>query len=135
MWNAIEKPSMRFSNSGSIASGVTSRPVKPVPPVVITTSMPASAIQRRIVLRIASKDGPGLATLRGSPKGRAPQDDATNNRLQRPAAERVAGLHGALLVAGHEPALALFGRTVREGIRHDASRGLALQRVVADRAR
>src|SRR5216683_2640997 len=26
-WNAIEKPSIRFSNSGSIASGVTSRPV------------------------------------------------------------------------------------------------------------
>src|ERR671928_45537 len=33
-WNTAEKPSMRFSNKGSSASGVTSRPVKPVPPVV-----------------------------------------------------------------------------------------------------
>ena len=37
---------MRFSNSGSIASGVTSRPVKPVPPVVMMTSIAGSAIQR-----------------------------------------------------------------------------------------
>ena len=36
---------MRFSNSGSSASGVTSRPVKPVPPVVMTTSIAGSAIQ------------------------------------------------------------------------------------------
>ena len=35
MWKAMENPSIRFSNSGSIASGVTSRPVKPVPPVVM----------------------------------------------------------------------------------------------------
>ena len=35
MWKNAEKPSMRFSNSGSAASGVTSRPVKPVPPVVM----------------------------------------------------------------------------------------------------
>ena len=38
---------MRFSNSGSTASGVTSRPVKPVPPVVMITSIPGSAIQAR----------------------------------------------------------------------------------------
>ena len=37
---------MRFSNSGSTASGVTSRPVKPVPPVVMITSIAGSAIQR-----------------------------------------------------------------------------------------
>ena len=41
----MEKPSIRFSNKGSIASGVTSRPVKPVPPVVMMTSTPSSAIQ------------------------------------------------------------------------------------------
>ena len=41
MWKAMEKPSIRFSNSGSIASGVTSRPVKPVPPVVMMASTPA----------------------------------------------------------------------------------------------
>ncbi len=43
--NMVAKPSMRFSNSGSTASGVTSRPVKPVPPVVMMTSMNLSAIQ------------------------------------------------------------------------------------------
>ena len=40
----MAKPSMRFSNKGSSASGVTSRPVKPVPPVVMTTSIAGSAI-------------------------------------------------------------------------------------------
>ena len=45
---------MRFSNSGSIASGVTSRPVKPVPPVVMTTSTPGSAIHVSTMSRIAS---------------------------------------------------------------------------------
>ena len=45
---------MRFSNSGSIASGVTSRPVKPVPPVVMMTSMPGSAIHRLMTRRMAS---------------------------------------------------------------------------------
>ena len=54
MWKAIEKPSIRFSNSGSIASGVTSRPVKPVPPVVMMASTPASAIHRLTMTRIAS---------------------------------------------------------------------------------
>lgn len=38
-WKTSEKPSMRFSKIGSSASGVTSRPVKPVPPVVMTTSI------------------------------------------------------------------------------------------------
>ncbi len=50
----MEKPSIRFSNSGSIASGVTSRPVKPVPPVVMMASTPSSAIHRFTTLRIAS---------------------------------------------------------------------------------
>ena len=54
MWKAIEKPSIRFSNSGSIASGVTSRPVKPVPPVVMIASTPGSAIHRLTTARIAS---------------------------------------------------------------------------------
>lgn len=53
MWNNAEKPSISFSNSGFTASGVTSRPVKPVPPVVITTSMPGSLIQRLTCFRIA----------------------------------------------------------------------------------
>src|SRR5712691_5029593 len=44
---------MRFSNSGSTASGVTSRPVNPVPPVVMTTSIAGSAIQRCTCSRIA----------------------------------------------------------------------------------
>jgi hypothetical protein len=36
---------MVFSKTRENASGVTSRPVIPVPPVVITTSIRASAIQ------------------------------------------------------------------------------------------
>ena len=43
---------MRFSNSGSAASGVTSRPVKPVPPVVMMTSMNLSSIQAFSFCRI-----------------------------------------------------------------------------------
>src|SRR3989337_2002332 len=51
-WKTAEKPSIRFSNSGSSASGVTSRPVKPVPPVVITASIAGSAIQPRTLAPI-----------------------------------------------------------------------------------
>ena len=69
MWNSSQKPSMRFSNSGSSASGVTSRPVKPVPPVVMTTSTSGSAIQRRTWRRIASRrrrdDGAGGEEVAG----------------------------------------------------------------------
>ncbi len=54
MWKAMEKPSIRFSNSGSTASGVTSRPVNPVPPVVMMASTPSSAIHRLMMTRIAS---------------------------------------------------------------------------------
>ena len=50
----MANPSMRFSNSGSIASGVTSRPVKPVPPVVMMTSMAGSATQALTCSRIRS---------------------------------------------------------------------------------
>src|SRR5690242_2203425 len=53
MWNTVEKPSMRFSNKGSSASGVTSRPVKPVPPVVMTTSTTGSSIHAFTRARIA----------------------------------------------------------------------------------
>src|SRR5579872_5234498 len=55
--------------------------------------------------------------------------------LQRVRAERVAGLHGTLLVAGHEPSLALGRGAVGKGIRHHAAGRLPLQRVVADRGR
>src|SRR3984885_6350284 len=54
MWKAMEKPSILFSNKGSIASGVTSRPVKPVPPVVIMTSITGSSIQAFTRARMAS---------------------------------------------------------------------------------
>jgi hypothetical protein len=56
-------------------------------------------------------------------------------RFLHTAAEGVAGLDRALLIAGHEPALALLGRAMREGIRHHAACSLPLQRVVADRRR
>src|ERR1700728_3227910 len=52
-----------------------------------------------------------------------------------PAAERIAGLHRAVLIAGHEPLLSLRRRAVREGTRHPPPRRLPLQRVVADRGR
>ena len=61
MWNMVEKPSMRFSNSGSSASGVTSRPVKPVPPVVMTTSIAGSAIQALACARIFSTSSVTIA--------------------------------------------------------------------------
>ena len=52
---------MRFSNSGSTASGVTSRPVKPVPPVEMMTSIALSAIQVRICSRIFSTSSVTMA--------------------------------------------------------------------------
>ena len=48
----LAKPSMVLSSSGPTASGVPSRPVSPVPPVVITTSIAGSAIQRLTSARI-----------------------------------------------------------------------------------
>jgi hypothetical protein len=39
------KPGMSLSSSGSTASGVVSRPVKPVPPVISTPCTRSSAIQ------------------------------------------------------------------------------------------
>src|SRR6266446_7423752 len=53
--------------------------------------------------------------------------------LQLTGPKSVAGLHRALLVAGHEPLLSLRGGAVGERIRHHPSGGLPLQRVVADR--
>jgi len=65
MWKAMEKPSIRFSNNGSIASGVTSRPVKPVPPVVMIASTPESAIQTRASAGVGG--GTYVFCLPGSP--------------------------------------------------------------------
>ena len=52
---------MRFSNSGSRASGVTSRPVKPVPPVVIITSTPVLEIHSRTLPAIAETSSVTMA--------------------------------------------------------------------------
>ena len=49
--NSSPKPGMVLSSSGSSASGVASRPVKPVPPVTSTPSIAASAIQRETTAR------------------------------------------------------------------------------------
>src|SRR6185295_5808110 len=59
--NMMAKPSMRFSNSGSSASGVTSRPVKPVPPVVMMTSIAGSPIQALTCARIFSTSSVTIA--------------------------------------------------------------------------
>ena len=50
--NSSPKPSMCLSNMGANASGVLSRPVNPVPPVVIMTSTQGSAIQVETIARI-----------------------------------------------------------------------------------
>ena len=50
--NTSPKPSIALSNRGCTASGVESRPEKPVPPVTSTASTPGSAIQREITARI-----------------------------------------------------------------------------------
>src|SRR5579872_6057387 len=54
---------------------------------------------------------------------------------QRACAKSVAGVDGALLEPGHEPALALFGAAVGERVGHHAPSGLPLQGIVADRSR
>src|SRR6185312_16130746 len=56
------------------------------------------------------------------------------SNLQRALRKRVAGLYRALLIAGHEPLLALRGGAVGETVRHHPARRLPLQRVVADRS-
>ena len=50
--NSSPKPSMRLSSSTETASGVESRPVKPVPPVVSTTWISGSAIQAATTARM-----------------------------------------------------------------------------------
>src|SRR6266851_735783 len=57
----------------------------------------------------------------------------TSTRLQITRAEGIAGLHRALLIAGHEPLLSLRGGTVGKRIRHHPPGRLPLQRIVADR--
>jgi hypothetical protein len=59
--NSVAKPSMRFSNNDSTASGVTSRPVKPVPPVEMITSTSGAAIHRFTCARIASTSSSTIA--------------------------------------------------------------------------
>ena len=62
--NMVAKPSMRFSNKGSTASGVTSRPVKPVPPVVMMTSIAGSAIHALTRARISSTSSVTIARVK-----------------------------------------------------------------------
>ena len=53
-WKRAAKPSIFFSKSGSMASGVLSLPVSPVPPVVIITSAAFSDVHSLRTLRISS---------------------------------------------------------------------------------
>ena len=53
-WKSDENPSIFFSSNGSIASGVISLPVNPVPPVLIMTSTLFVLIQLSIHSRILS---------------------------------------------------------------------------------
>ena len=68
-WNTSENPSMRFSKIGSSASGVTSRPVKPVPPVVMTTSTPDPWTSRALA-RAPGRSPPGRRERWGSAVGK-----------------------------------------------------------------
>jgi hypothetical protein len=54
MRKSSPKPWISFSSTRAKASGVTSRPVMPVPPVVMTQSTDGSAIQRRSTASIRS---------------------------------------------------------------------------------
>src|SRR6266581_1502133 len=153
---------MRFSNSGSTASGVTSRPVNPVPPVVMTTSTAGSAIQRCTCARIASISS---RTMRRSattwPADRmrstrvAPDLSSFSSRVSETVStaifsgtngfdssmpgiselrgpEGVAALDRAALEPGVEPAHALLRGAVGERVGHDVAASLLLQPVVAD---
>src|SRR5277367_1447286 len=71
------------------------------------------------------------ALLSSTPGIGEPRCRAATSDVVRP--ERVAGGDVALFQPGREPALALRGGTVGEGVRHHAAGRLALQRVVADR--
>src|SRR6202140_1020714 len=61
-----------------------------------------------------------------------PPDSCAAQRTLRSPAKRIAGLHRALLITGHDPLLALRGGAVGEGIRHHPPGRLPLQRIVAD---
>src|SRR3954447_7613399 len=54
-------------------------------------------------------------------------------RSQRSGTKCVAGLHRALLIPGHEPLLSLCSRAMRKRVRHHATSGLPLQRVITNR--
>ena len=75
----IENPSIRFENSGSTASGVTSRPVKPVPPVVITTS---TVVVRHQAPDHRRHDG-GLAIVFDDARGLPPGAQRARTTLRR----------------------------------------------------
>src|ERR1043165_1809175 len=165
--NSVAKPSMRFSNKGSSASGVTSRPVKPVPPVVMTTSIAGSAIQAFTWARIFSTSSVTIVRAATAWPARsmrstsvAPDLSSASARVSdtvstaifkgmnwrdssmpgialelRARRKGVAGLHGAGLQAGLEPALALLRGAVGEGVRDGVALRLLLQPIVADRRR
>src|ERR1700690_827178 len=118
----VAKPSIFFSSNGSTASGVTSRPVKPVPPVEITTSMKLSAIQafpywrgaeriagRQFALREADGE-PVFALLRRAVGKRVRHDASLRVFLQRVVADRAGGLQRRIDVAGIEELFALLDR-------------------------
>src|SRR5947199_18720 len=89
---------MRFSNKGSTASGVRSRPVKPVPPVVMMTSTAGSAIQPLMRSRMASTSSRTMARALLRPSlGTGVGHNATlTPPLQRSGADRGRGPQGGL---------------------------------------
>src|SRR6186997_1964432 len=72
-----------------------------------------------------------MSTLRTSARLGAPRRPP----LQLLGAERVAACKLARLQAGKEPARALRGGAVREGVGHDVALASPLQAIIADRRR
>src|SRR3984893_8525086 len=109
---------MRFSNKGSTASGVTSRPVKPVPPVVITTSIFLSLIHAftwaRMVL-MSSFANARAAHWWPAPSMRccrsAPDLSEAGSRVSETVSTAIES--GAKGLAGSRPDMPLYSRSQR----------------------
>src|SRR5271169_3094204 len=109
---------MRFSNNGSTASGVSSLPVKPVPPVVITTSIFLSLIHAFTLARIAlmsSFTSARAARLWPAPSMRscnsAPDLSSARSRVSETVSTAIAS--GTKGLAGSRPGMSLYSRSER----------------------
>src|SRR5208337_199111 len=80
----------------------------------------------------SSRDGGNVSVPSGFPPTREQAQIVTLKRVRR---ESIAGGDIALLQSPHEPALALFRRSMGETVGHDIALCFSLQAVVADGGR